>query len=280
MTQDGQAGVDPPGLHTVSVRTGKPGADPRQGGSRAVNLEPVVEKTRTADGAAQGPAQPEPIASIGRQLREARLALGMSVREMGRRVDVSASFISQLELGKTMPSVGTLYSIASELGLSLDDLMETAQSGDTAATDETAWLAAKPPVPRARAVPSRRKVEPLTDHHSPVQRAARRQELHVGGAIWGRLTADHDPANDFLHTVYKPGAESCPPTQMIHHRGFEYGYIVTGKLHVQVAFAHYDLEAGDSISFDSATPHRLSNPFEQESQSIWLVVGRGGTPVL
>jgi transcriptional regulator with XRE-family HTH domain len=247
MTQDGQADVDPPGLRTVPVRTGKPGA-------------------------AQGPAQPEPIASIGQQLREVRLALGMSVREMARRVDVSASFISQLELGKTMPSVGTLYSIASELGISLDDLMETAQSGDTAAAD--------PPAPRARAVPSRRKVGPPTDHHSPVQRAARRQELHVGGAIWGRLTADHDPANDFLHVAYQPGGESCPPTQMIHHRGFEYGFIVTGKLHVQVAFAHYDLAAGDSISFDSATPHRLSNPFDQESQSIWLVVGRGRTPVL
>ena len=252
MTQDGQADVDPPGLRTLSVRTGRRGADPRQ---------------------------PEPIASVGRQLRAARLALGMSVREMARRVDVSASFISQLELGKTMPSVGTLYSIASELGVSLDDLMEIAQSGDTAAADETARPAADPPVPRVRAVPSRRTVRPPTDH-SPVQRAARRQELHVGGAIWGRLTADHDPANDFLHVVYRPGGESCPPAQMIHHRGFEYGFIVTGKLHVQVAFAHYDLEAGDSISFDSSTPHRLSNPFDQESQSIWFVVGRGGTPVL
>ncbi len=67
---------------------------------------------------------------------------------------------------------------------------------------------------------------------------------------------------------------------MIHHRGVEYGFIITGRLHVQVGFAHYDLDPGDSISFDSATPHRLSNPFDSASQSIWLVVGRGGTPVL
>jgi len=245
-----------------------------------VSREPVAEKTRTAVAAAEGQAQPEPIASIGQQLREARLALGMSVREMARRVDVSASFISQLELGKTMPSVGTLYSIASELGVSLDNLMETAQSGDNPAADDGTRPATDLTAPPVRAVPPLRSFGPPAALDSPVQRAASRQELHVGGAIWGRLTADHDKANDFLHVVYKPGGESCPPTQMIHHRGFEYGFIITGKLHVQVGFAHYDLEEGDSISFDSATPHRLSNPFDLESQSIWLVVGRGGTPVL
>jgi transcriptional regulator with XRE-family HTH domain/mannose-6-phosphate isomerase-like protein (cupin superfamily) len=217
------------------------------------------------------------------------------VREMARRVDVSASFISQLELGKTMPSVGTLYSIASELGVSLDDLMRTTQPGagdqsspapgpakepDPAAADGEATGRRSPAASLARAVPITRQFGARSLDGSPVQRADCRQELHIGEAIWGRLTADHDPANDFLHVVYKPGGESCPPDQMIHHRGFEYGYIITGELHVQVGFAHYDMKPGDSISFDSATPHRLSNPFGQESTSIWVVVGRGGTPVL
>jgi transcriptional regulator with XRE-family HTH domain/mannose-6-phosphate isomerase-like protein (cupin superfamily) len=254
--------------------------------------EPVADRARSADSAAA-----EPIVGIGQQLREARLAMGMSVREMARRVDVSASFISQLELGKTKPSVGTLYSIASELGVSLDDLMRTAQpAGEHSAPasgvpveQESAAVAAvgaevggRPasPAGAARAALVSRAFRARSLDGSPVQRANCRQELHIGEAIWGRLTADHDPANDFLHVVYKPGGESCPPNQMIHHRGFEYGYIITGQLHVQVGFTHYDLDPGDSISFDSATPHRLSNPFDRESTSIWVVVGRGGTPVL
>ena len=49
---------------------------------------------------------------------------------------------------------------------------------------------------------------------------------------------------------------------------------------VQVGFARYELDQGDSISFDSITPHRLSNPYDVDSESVWLVVGRGGTPVL
>jgi transcriptional regulator with XRE-family HTH domain len=233
----------------------------------------------------------------------------MSLREMARRVDVSPSFISQVELGKTMPSVGTLYSIASELGVSLDDLMPSAQPASgiespprpgsglmaapepgapatpaTLAAPADAGLPAADRLPpgAAAAMPESfaRVLSAVAETNSPVQRADRRHELRIGGAIWGRLTADHDPANDFLHVTYKPGGESCPTDRMIHHRGFEYGYIVTGQLHVQVGFVHYDLDPGDSISFDSATPHRLSNPFGVESQSIWLVVGRGGTPVL
>lgn len=242
----------------------------------------------TQDGNADGPA--EPIVGIGQQLREARLAVGVSVRELARRVDVSASFISQLELGKTMPSVGTLYSIASELGVSLDTLMRTAQPGaaEQSEPEPVAAAAGDAPVAGRRAsqvspfqtAPVPRNFGARAVDDCPVQRADGRQELHIGDAIWGRLTADHDRANDFLHVVYKPGGESCPPHHMIHHRGFEYGYIITGQLHVQVGFAHYDMNPGDSISFDSATPHRLSNPFEQESASIWLVVGRGETPVL
>ncbi len=45
------------------------------------------------------------------------------MRELARRVGVSASLISQVELGKASPSVGTLYAIVNELGLSLDELL-------------------------------------------------------------------------------------------------------------------------------------------------------------
>ncbi len=45
--------------------------------------------------------------TIGSRLRQARLQLNISLREMARRINVSPSFVSQVELGKARPSVGT-----------------------------------------------------------------------------------------------------------------------------------------------------------------------------
>jgi transcriptional regulator with XRE-family HTH domain len=61
---------------------------------------------------------------LGMRLREARQSAKLSLRELARRVDVSASLVSQVELGRTTPSVGTLYALVSELGLSLDAVMQ------------------------------------------------------------------------------------------------------------------------------------------------------------
>jgi transcriptional regulator with XRE-family HTH domain len=62
--------------------------------------------------------------SVGAQLRVKRRESGMSLRELARRLDVSASLVSQIETGKSQPSVRTLYAIATELGLSLDEMLE------------------------------------------------------------------------------------------------------------------------------------------------------------
>src|SRR6202011_3751871 len=59
---------------------------------------------------------------LGGRLRQVRTARGMSVRELARRAGCSASLVSQVERGVTAPSAGVLYSVANELGISLDFL--------------------------------------------------------------------------------------------------------------------------------------------------------------
>ncbi|HET8588837.1 MAG TPA: helix-turn-helix transcriptional regulator, partial [Nakamurella sp.] len=57
---------------------------------------------------------------MGGRLRLARQAKGMSVRGLARAADVSASLISQIETGKTSPSVSTLYAITTALQISIE----------------------------------------------------------------------------------------------------------------------------------------------------------------
>ena len=65
----------------------------------------------------------DPGTGLGPRLRLVRASRQLSVRELARRVGCSASLISQIERGVSVPSVGVLYSLATELGSSLDYLL-------------------------------------------------------------------------------------------------------------------------------------------------------------
>ncbi|MFW8745581.1 helix-turn-helix domain-containing protein, partial [Mesorhizobium japonicum] len=63
------------------------------------------------------------IVDIGPRLRDARLREGLGVRELARQIGVTAGLISQIETGRTQPSVATLYLLVDRLGISLDWLL-------------------------------------------------------------------------------------------------------------------------------------------------------------
>jgi len=64
----------------------------------------------------------EPVVKLGVRLKLVRMERGLSLREVARQMNVSASFVSQLENGKSQPSVATLYSISQVLDVSIDQL--------------------------------------------------------------------------------------------------------------------------------------------------------------
>src|SRR6185295_11155296 len=75
-----------------------------------------------AQSARKRTARPPLEEDVGPRLRAHREQRGLSLRELARRLGVSPSAISQIETGKSRPSVSTLYSIVTELGMSLDEL--------------------------------------------------------------------------------------------------------------------------------------------------------------
>ena len=199
---------------------------------------------------------------LGAAIRAAREARGLSLREVARRVGVSPSFVSQVETGKANPSVGTLYSLVGVLGTSLDELMGEASPNGTPGPE---------PIPAVgKPTGSWPPVE------VPLQPATGRKRLEMTGVVWERLTHDHDPHVDFLHVEYAPGSESCAAEELMRHGGREYGHVLSGRLEVQVGFETYSVGPGDSIHFDSPTPHRLSNPYDEPCTAIWFVIARSG----
>lgn len=188
---------------------------------------------------------------LGDRLREERSKAGISQRELARRLGLSASLISQLESGLSKPSVGTLYSIVTELGVSLDQVIRGEEFQDQR-THET------------------------TERPSPLVHAGERQAIDLdSGVRWEELTAGKEEGVDFLHAIYEVGGASTPDESLMRHHGREYGYIMSGQLGIQIGFQNYELGPGDSIAFDSTTPHRLYNRGDEPVHAIWFVVGRG-----
>ena len=62
--------------------------------------------------------------NLGERLKGIRMKQGLSLRELARQANVSPSFISQIENGKSQPSVATLYSFSQLLDISIDDLFD------------------------------------------------------------------------------------------------------------------------------------------------------------
>jgi len=195
---------------------------------------------------------PEALDAIGDRLREARLKAGLSQRELARRLDLSASLISQLESGMSKPSVGTLYAIVTELGVSLDTVIRGEEfTGPVVDTDV------------------------MDVEADPVVHPSGRQAIELASGVkWDELSAATEDGVDFLLATYEVGGASTPDSSLMRHHGREYGYIVTGTLGLQIGFADYELNPGDSIAFDSTRPHRLYNKGDTPVQAVWFVVGR------
>ena len=192
--------------------------------------------------------------NIGPRLRQAREQKNMSVRGLARYVGVSPSLVSQIERGRVMPSVGTLYAIANELGLVVDDLFTGAQ-------------------PRSRKSPDMA----VADIVNPVLKVGQRKVIKLAdGVRWERLTPTPDKDVEFLLVVYDVGAESCPKDALIRHGGKEYAYILSGHLGIKIGFEEFELGPGDSIAFDAQMPHRLWTVGKEPAEALWVVLNRHG----
>lgn len=226
-----------------------------------------------ADGNGRGGSREALAGPVGERLRAHRTEAGMSLRALARDVGVSPSLISQIEHGKATPSVGTLYAIVSELGISFDELFFDGPRGAAERPDEPAERHADSGNQRT---PSSHWQAPS---EGPVLRAGNRLTLTLAtGVRWERLTASHDPGVEFLYCIYPVGGESCPADKLMTHSGSEYGIVLEGRLGATVGEESYELEPGDSIAFESTTPHRIWAVGDQAAIAIWTVVGRDGDP--
>ncbi len=214
---------------------------------------------------------------IGQKLREVRQKKQISLRGLARQADISPSMLSQIETGKAYPSVRSIYSIAEALDVPVDYFFPGAERRTFAPYDLDSKLIPALTTSEMRLESSKDSMlmldNSLNGPPAAVVHANARPTIELsGGVIWARLTEDPEPGSEFLEITYGCGASSG--ASMSRHAGREFGMILEGELTIQLGFETYQLTEGDSIVFDSSTPHRLSNEGSVPMRALWIVMVR------
>lgn len=220
---------------------------------------------------------PQHARAIGEKLRVVRKERKMSLRELANKADVSASMLSQIETGKVFPSVRSLYSIATALAVSVDYFFPELNNHQTVQENPE-------PIMKGELTASEMRNARLNDEavtaeftraisSSPIVHAQSRPTIELnGGVTWSRLTSLAEKDAEFLEITYAP--EAMSGANISHHGGREFGLILEGELTIELGFETFTLKAGDSIIFESITPHRLINTGSQPVRAVWVVLNQ------
>lgn len=214
---------------------------------------------------------PVVVPPVGARIRQARTARGMSLRGLARQIGVSASLISQIETGKSQPSVSTLYAITTALSIPVESLFDA--EGEAAPTPAPAVVGAPPDsvlhALAAFAADPGSRIGPLVG-------GGEREVLELdSGVVWERLGHVPGADVDFLRVTYRPGGTSSSAGGLMRHPGTEYGYLTSGELVLTLGFEEYVIRPGDAVCFESTTPHRYRNDGSEPAVGVWFVFSMG-----
>lgn len=173
---------------------------------------------------------------IGKRLRQARKANGMSLKELAVAVGCSESLLSKIENERARPSLQMLHKIVGNLGLTIGGLFAQ------------------------RAAPD-----------GIVMRKGERSIISMDSAGGVRLECIvPEDGGEFIYGsihVVEPNGGS---KGTISHHGEEVGYVLEGSLELTVNNEVYNLNEGDAFFFNSNLPHSYRNNGTVQARVLWV----------
>ena len=199
-----------------------PGTSPRPTGRPSLHAVPDTPPLQIDGEAAESVIAEK---RIGERIKHLRLKKSMGLVELGRHTGLSASFLSQLETGRVVPTLRNLARIAMVFSKDLNYFFEP---------------------------------EPLTLFR--VHRGKDRLRLPQTGVqdpsyffeSLGYLVPDRQL--DPYFAEFLPATPGHEPRSH-QHFGCEFLYLLSGALTIRHGAAAHQVEQGDAIYFDASTPH-------------------------
>jgi transcriptional regulator with XRE-family HTH domain len=179
---------------------------------------------------------------LGERIRRLRLKKSMGLVELGRHTGLSASFLSQLETGRVVPTLRNLARIAMVFSKDLSYFFES---------------------------------EPIAIFR--VHRKKDRVRMPQTGVEPPTYTFESlgfmvpDRHMDPYFAEFVPLPEQVEP-KAHQHAGFEFLYVVVGELAVRHGEQEAALGPGDAVYFDSGTPHSYRCLGSKPSEALIVTI--------
>lgn len=186
----------------------------------------------------------EGVPTVGPRVKALREAMGLSLRDLAARCNVSAPMLSQVERGETSPTIAVAARIASGLDLSLSQLLRL---------DERHHVVVVSPG-------ERRKGKGQGKGHA--------YELLTPALPGQRIELSE-------HTLAPRASTGGPDDPPMHEPGSrETVYVLHGAVSLVVDGQERELSTGDTVTFDSDLAHHFENNAKQEA--VFLAVTAAG----
>ena len=175
---------------------------------------------------------------VSRRIKEHRIEKRLTLQELADRSDVSKGLISQIENGRTIPSLPVLFSIIQSLEMEISDFFE-----DLSILEPTIIVQKK-------------------EEYEPFKKE------DTQGFLYERILTRNLPAStiDIVVLNLMPDSHREPVTT----EAFEYKYILSGEVEYLINGDTFHLKEGDSLFFDGRLSHVPNN--KTDKPCVMLIV--------
>lgn len=190
-----------------------------------------------AAGSAEQPTLDAVLGTVAPRLRTLRQRRGVTLAQVAESTGISVSTLSRLESGQRRPTLDLLLPLAREYRVALDDLVGAPPTGD----------------PRVRP-------QPVVRH----------------GRTYIPLSRHSDGLAAFKVIFPAPTpAEAEQPIGQGAHDGYDWIYVLTGRLRLALGDTETILEPGEAAEFDTRTPHGFASVGPGPTEVINLLSHQG-----
>ncbi len=188
-------------------------------------------------------------------IKQRREKLGLAIRELARRTGLSASFISQIERGKSNVSLESLGKIAEQLDLTIKDFFLDKDPLNALVLNEEGLCPE----------------DEFDGEYTPVVRAGCRPRLVFpnSGVRYELLMNDLTRNMESVYGRISPGTGNI--ARRLRKPTEEFIFVISGSLKVVLKGKPYTINQGDSIYFEGYDMEELSCASEDED-AIWISV--------